>query len=132
MQRPQTFALLGLSLTLLLAQLGISVANVALPTLGTVFSASTAAVIGVVWVYVLAITAASVVAGLLGNVWGRLATLRVGVVLFLAGSLAAALAPSLAWLLGSRVVQGLGSGTMLVVALALVGDVVPPDRKSVV
>ena len=51
-----TMALLGLSLCMLLSSLGTSIANVALPTLAEVFSASFQGVQWVVLAYLLAIT----------------------------------------------------------------------------
>jgi MFS transporter, DHA2 family, triacylglyceride efflux pump len=54
---------------------------------------------------------------------GRVPVYLAGLAVFAAGSLVTALAPSLAWLLVGRAVQGLGGGALVPVTLALAADV---------
>lgn len=62
-------SLVSLSLSMLLASLGTSIANVSLPSLARAFDASFHAVQWVVLAYLLAITAVIVNAGRLGTAW---------------------------------------------------------------
>jgi MFS family permease len=64
------WALASLSLTMLLAALGTSIANVALPTLAQAFAAAFQDVQWVVLAYLLAITTLIVGAGRLGDIVG--------------------------------------------------------------
>ena len=121
-------ALASLSLAMLLSSLSTSIANVALPTLSTVFNASFPAVQWVVLAYLLAITALIVSVGRLGDLVGRRPLLVAGLVLFSAASLAAALAPSLALLIAARAAQGLGAAVMMALTIAFVGETVPKGR----
>ena len=81
--RPSTsWALASISLSMLLATLGISIANVALPTLATAFGASFPAVQWVVLAYLLATTTLIVSVGRLGDLTGRRRLLLTGILLF--------------------------------------------------
>ncbi|TPI55842.1 MFS transporter [Mesorhizobium sp. B3-1-7] len=123
-------ALASLSLAMLVSSLATSIANVALPTLSVAFAASFAAVQWVVLAYLLAITVLIVIVGRLGDLVGRLPLLIVGLALFSAASFAAALAPSLAFLIGARAVQGLGAAAMMALTMAFVGETVPKERTG--
>ncbi|UCI24752.1 MFS transporter [Mesorhizobium sp. B2-8-5] len=123
-------ALASLSLAMLVSSLGTSIANVALPTLSVAFAASFAAVQWVVLAYLLAITVLIVIVGRLGDLVGRRPLLIVGLALFSAASFAAALAPSLAFLIGARAVQGLGAAVMMALTMAFVGETVPKERTG--
>ena len=118
-------ALAGLGLAVLLSSLGVSIANVGLPTLAQSFGASFQAVQWVVLSYLLALAALVVGAGRLGDVLGRRRLLLAGLALFAAASLAAALAPTLALLVAARAAQGAGAAVMTALAMALVSETVP-------
>lgn len=120
----------GLSLTMLLASLGTSVANVALPTLAQEFGASLQEVQWIVIAYLLAITVLIVGAGRLGDWFGRQRLLMVGVAVFAAASFLSGLAPSLGFLIATRVVQGLGAAVMMSLALATISEVVPKGKTG--
>ena len=121
-------ALAGLSLSMLLASLGTSGANVALPTFVKVFGASFQAVQWIVLAYLLAVTTMIVGAGRLGDLIGRRRLLQLGIALFTGASLASGLAPSLGALIAARAIQGMGAAVMLALSMAFVSDAVPPDR----
>ncbi|MGX8008301.1 MFS transporter [Mesorhizobium sp. ORM8.1] len=123
-------ALASLSLAMLLSSLSTSIANVALPTLSTVFNASFPAVQWVVLAYLLAITALIVSVGRLGDLVGRRPLLVAGLALFSVASLAAALAPSLALLIAARAAQGLGAAVMMALTIAFVGETVAKERTG--
>lgn len=124
------WALAGLSLSMLLASLGTSIANVGLPTLAAAFDASFQQVQWVVLAYLLAITTLIVTVGRLGDLFGRRRLLVAGIVLFTAASALCAAAPTLWLLIAARAAQGLGAATMLALTLAFVGETVPKDRTG--
>ena len=72
-------ALAGLSLSMLLSTLGISIANVGLPSLAQAFGASFQEAQWVVLAYLLAITTLVVSAGRLGDALGRRRLLLIGI-----------------------------------------------------
>src|SRR3954462_12996013 len=81
-QRGRRGALAGLSLAMLLASLGTSIANVALPTLAHSFDASFQQTQWVVLAYLLASTTVIVSVGRLGDLTGRRRLLVGGIGLF--------------------------------------------------
>lgn len=123
-------ALFSLSLSMLLASLGTSIANVGLPSLALAFDASFQAVQWVVLAYLLAITAVIVSAGRLGDRLGRRRLLLAGLLLFALACGLCAMAPSLHWLIAARVLQGLGAAIMMAMTLGMVGDTVSKARTG--
>jgi EmrB/QacA subfamily drug resistance transporter len=123
-------ALAALSLATLLSSLGISIANVALPTLAEAFIASFQAVQWIVLAYLLAITTAIVGVGRLGDIAGRRRLLIAGIVLFTAASVLCGVAPTLPLLIAARAAQGLGAAVMMALTLAFVGEIVPKARTG--
>lgn len=124
------WALASLSLTMLLASLGTSIANVALPTLAQAFAAAFQEVQWVVLAYLLAITTLIVGAGRLGDMIGRRRLLLAGVSLFTVASVLCGAAPTLALLILARAAQGLGAAVMMALTLAFVGETVPKEKTG--
>ncbi|MBC3236604.1 MFS transporter [Pseudomonas lurida] len=123
-------SLVSLSLSMLLASLGTSIANVSLPSLARAFDASFHAVQWVVLAYLLAITAVIVNAGRLGDRLGRRRLLLVGLLLFSMACGLCGLATTLQGLVAARILQGLGAAAMMAMALGMVGDTVPQERTG--
>lgn len=123
-------SLVTLSLSMLLASLGTSIANVGLPRLAQVFDASFHVVQWVVLAYLLAITAVIVSAGSLGDRFGRRRLLVMGLLLFTVASALCGVAPTLEWLIGARILQGLGAAIMMAMTLGMVGDTVSKERTG--
>jgi len=115
---------------MLLASLGTSIANVALPTLALAFDASFQAVQWVVLAYLLAITTLVVSVGGLGDRIGRRRLLLAGMTLFTVASVLCGLAPTLGVLIAARAVQGLGAAIMMALTMAFVGETVPKEKSG--
>lgn len=60
--------------------------------------------------------------GRLSDSYGRKPVLMIGLAIFVVGSLAASLSSSFTWLIGARMVQGLGAAAPRVIAIAVVRD----------
>jgi EmrB/QacA subfamily drug resistance transporter len=120
--------LAALSLAMLMASLGTSIANVALPTLVDAFGASFQEVQWVVLAYLLAITTLIVSVGRLGDLAGRRKLLLAGIVLFTAASVLCGVAPTLLTLTAARVAQGLGAAILMALSLAFIAETVPKGR----
>lgn len=118
-------ALAALGLPVLMAALGTSIANVALPTLAQAFDASFQQVQWVVLAYLVTMTALIVGVGRLGDLVGRRQLLLAGIALFTAASLLCGLAPTLALLIAARALQGLAAAVLMALTMALVADAVP-------
>jgi MFS family permease len=126
----ERWALGSLCLAILLAALGTSIANVALPTLARAFQAPFQAVQWVVLAYLLAITSLIVGVGWLGDFLGRRRLLLAGMLLFTVASLLCALSPSLWLLIAARALQGLGAAIMMALTIAFVSEIVPKAKAG--
>ena len=113
---------------MLMASLGTSIANVALPTLADAFDASFQQVQWVVLAYLLTITTLIVSVGRLGDLTGRRRLLVVGIILFTAAAILCGLAPTLPALIAARALQGIGAAILMALALAFVAEIVPKGR----
>jgi len=80
--------------------------------------------------YSLASTSVMPVAGKLSDLYGRKALFQWAIVVFTGGSLLCGVAPNFAALVGFRAVQGVGGGALIVLAFAIVGDIVPPAERA--
>ncbi|RAY15517.1 EmrB/QacA family drug resistance transporter [Actinomadura craniellae] len=126
----ELYAVLGaLMLGMLLASLDQTIVSTALPTIvGELRGAEHLA--WVVTAYLLASTAATPLWGKLGDQYGRKRLFQLAIVVFLASSALCGLAQSMGQLIAFRAVQGVGGGGLIVLAMATVGDVVPPRERG--
>lgn len=84
----------------------------------------------VVTSYLLASTIVTALVGKLGDLYGRKRVFQAAVVFFVVGSVLCGLAQSMAMLVGSRALQGIGGGGITVTASALIGEVVPLRERG--
>lgn len=125
-----SWALASLSFCMLLASLGTSIANVALPSLAQAFDASFQQAQWIVLAYLLAITTLIVSVGRLGDLTGRRRLLLAGTFLFTVASLLCGIAPTLRLLIAARAAQGAGAAIMMALAVAFVGETVPKAKSG--
>ncbi|GAA1675037.1 MDR family MFS transporter [Streptomyces yatensis] len=128
-RRAVLVAIGALLLGMLLAALDQTIVSTALPTivsdLGGLEHLS-----WVVTAYLLASTAATPLWGKLGDQYGRKRLFQTAIVIFLIGSALCGLAANMAELIVFRALQGLGGGGLMVLSMAIVGDIVPPRDRG--
>jgi EmrB/QacA subfamily drug resistance transporter len=119
----------GLMLGMLLAALDQTIVSTALPTivgdLGGLNRLS-----WVVTAYLLASTISQPIYGKLGDLYGRKRLFQVAIVIFLVGSALCGISQNMDELIGFRALQGLGAGGLMVGALSIIGDIVPPRERG--
>lgn len=118
-RRTQTGITVTLALSMLLASLGTSIANITLPELAAAFPAPFAQVQAVVVAYLAALTLSVVSAGRLADRYGAKNILLAGLALFASASLFCALAPDLWLLIAARALQGIGAAFLMTLAMTL-------------
>jgi len=121
--------IVSIGLLLLLAALDQTIVSTALPTI----VADLKGIDHLSWVvtaYILSSTVAAPLYGKLGDLYGRRLMVMISVSLFLLGSILCGLAHSMNTLIAARVIQGLGGGGLFVLALSVVGDVLPPKDRG--
>jgi EmrB/QacA subfamily drug resistance transporter len=111
-----------------MGQLDASIVTTALPVIRTNLHASIASVEWVVLVYVLVLAGTVAAVGRIADRVGRKLLYTYGFGIFVAGSAACSLAPSLGLLVLGRLVQAIGAVMLQANSYALIRDVLPPGR----
>ncbi len=120
----------GIMLAMFLSALEQTIVAPALPAIGK----SLGNVDDLSWVitaYLLALTVATPLFGKLSDIYGRRAILLLAIGIFILGSIACALAPTLWMLVLSRALQGIGGGGLLPIAQTIIADLLSPRERPV-
>src|SRR3954447_25374906 len=120
-------------LSLLLAGMAFAlsqtVVSPALPEIQHEYGADAASAAWILTGYLLAASVATPIVGKLGDLFGRGRVLTVVLLIFAAGSAVCALAPSLAVLVGGRIIKGVGGG-IFPLAFGIIRETFPPERVA--
>jgi EmrB/QacA subfamily drug resistance transporter len=127
---PRWRAFPALALGVAMATLDVSVVNIALPTLSRAFGVPLTTVEWVVLAYVLTITGLLLSLGRLSDQVGRRRVYGTGLLLFIGASALCGAAPSAAWLVAARAVQGLGAAMMSSNSAALLVSSFPAEERG--
>src|SRR5438132_3479258 len=120
--------MLGIMLAMFLSALEQTIVAPALPTIGRVL-ADVENPSFVVTAYLLAATAVTPLFGKLSDIHGRRAVLLISVAIFIVGSVACALAPTMWALVAARALQGIGGGGILPIAQTIIADLLSPRER---
>ena len=116
-------------LVVLLAALDQTIVSTALPTIvGDLGGLSHLS--WVVTAYLLTSTVSGPLYGKLGDLYGRKIVIQAAIVIFLVGSALCGQSRNMAELISFRALQGLGAGGLVVVAIAVIGDIIPPRDRG--
>ncbi|NLD78000.1 MAG: multidrug efflux MFS transporter [Acidimicrobiales bacterium] len=113
----------------IMVALDTTIVNVALHQIGVDLGAGD----GIEWVvtaYLLAACVAQPVTGWMSSRFGSRPVFLFALTVFTAASVACAISPSLPFLVGARVLQGLGGGALMPVGMAMVLDLFPKERHG--
>lgn len=121
--------LIGVMLAMFLSALDQTIIATALPTIGAQFG-DLDNLSWVVTAYLLTGTAVTPLVGKLADIHGPRPVLLGAVGLFLVGSVACALAPSMTALVIARAVQGVGGGGLIALAQTIVGLLIAPRERG--
>ena len=120
---------LGIMLAMFLGALDQTIVATALPTIGRHFG-DLGDLSWVVTAYLLTGTAVTPLYGKLSDIHGRRAVMLAAIALFMAGSLACALAPSMEFLIFARALQGSGGGGLIALSQTIIADIVSPRERG--
>ncbi len=129
-RRAERMVLVTVALGAILAPLNSTMIAVALPRIIDAFHTTVGTAGWLVTSYLLALAVVQPVAGKLGDRHGRRAFILGGLVVFGVASLGAALAPSLAVLIGFRVAQAVSGAVIFPNGAGLIREVVGSDRRG--
>ncbi|KAL8912622.1 MAG: hypothetical protein Q9172_007470, partial [Xanthocarpia lactea] len=114
--------MLALCIAVFLAALDTTIITTAVPTIATRFRASQADYTWIGSAYLLAAAASTPTWGKFSDIWGRKPILLVANIVFLVGSLIAALSINVKMLLAGRAIQGIGGGGLIILANICISD----------
>ncbi len=119
----------GLMLGMFLSALNQTIVATALPTIGRDFG-DFENLSWVIIAYLLSSTVVSPLYGKLSDIHGRRAMMLVALGLFLAGSVASAIAPNMAVLIAGRALQGIGGGGIVPLTQTTIADMITPRERG--
>src|SRR2546423_5668008 len=122
-------AMSGLLIAMLLAMLDNLIVGTAMPTIVGELG-GLAHLSWVVTAYTLATAVSTPLWAKLGDLFGRKPIFMASIAVFLVGSALAGQSHNMAELIGFRGLQGLGAGGLMVGAMAIIGDLVPPRERG--
>ncbi len=126
---PHRRVFVGLCLAMLLSALDQTIVAAALPTIGVELG-DFADSPWIVTAYLVASTIVTPLYGKLADIHGGRVMLLIGIAVFIVGSLACALAPSMLALALARALQGMGGGGLISLAQTIIADLVSPRERG--
>ncbi|QDS68149.1 hypothetical protein FKW77_010325 [Venturia effusa] len=130
-REPSKLLVLSLFVSVFMSALDITIITTALPTIAEHMHTNST---GFVWIgsaYLLAGAASEPIWAKTSDIFGRKPILMLANATFLAGSVVCAMARGMTALIAGRVIQGLGSGGLLVLVNILIGDLFSPRNRGV-
>src|SRR6266566_6893118 len=124
------WTLAAVSVGLFMIMLDNTVVNVALPSMRRSLHLSLADLEWIVAGYALTFAAFMLTGGKLADLLGRRLIFMAGLVVFTGASLACGLAPNGGFLIGARIVQGLGGALMNPATLSIITATFPPRQRG--
>lgn len=128
--RRRTLVLAAMCLALVLVIAGVSMLAVGLPAIGEDLGLSQSSMTWVADAYALTLASMLLLAGALGDRFGRRGALLVGIAMFGGGSLLSALADSGGQLILFRALTGLGGALIMPGTLSTITSVFPPEERA--
>jgi len=123
-------AMSGLLLAMFVAMLSSTVVSNALPTIVTDLGGSQSGYTWIVVATLLTMTASTPIWGKLADQFSKKALVQSALVIYVIGSLVAALAPSMGVLIGARAFQGLGVGGLTALVQVVIASIVTPRERG--
>ena len=111
---------LNVSIGIFMSTLDASVVNISLPTITAALNTHLRAVAWVVTAYLIVITGCLLLMGRLADLYGQRKVYILGFLTFTVGSALCGFSPTIYFLIGSRMVQGLGASALMAIGPAII------------
>ena len=108
----------------------ISSVNVALPAIQADLGMNAVQLSWVATAYLLAVAIGLIPAGKIADIHGRKRVFSMGLIVYTLSATAAAFGHSTTWLLGCRVMQGLGASMFVTTGMAILSSIFPSNRRG--
>ncbi|GMQ86287.1 MAG: MFS transporter [Acidimicrobiia bacterium] len=124
------YVLVAIAMAIFLGTVDGTMLNVALPTLVEDFDTTFAVAQWVVLSYLLTQTTLTLGFGRLGDMFGKKPIFTAGFVVFIVGSLLAAVSPTITFLIGARIFQAVGAAMIFALGFAITTEAFPPSERG--
>lgn len=121
---------LNVSIGVFMSTLDASIVNISLPTITQSLNTHLKAVAWVVLAYFIIITGCLLLMGKLSDLLGQRRIYLFGFFTFTLGSAFCGLSPSIAYLIGSRMIQGLGASALMAIGPAILTTAYPEEERG--
>lgn len=128
--RQRWWTLAVLALVVIAIGMDQMILNVAIPTLQRELGATASDLLWMVDAYIVVFAALMMIAGALGDRYGRAKALHAGVVVFALSSLGAAFSQNPGQLIAARAVMGISGALIMTASLSIVADVFPREERG--
>jgi EmrB/QacA subfamily drug resistance transporter len=122
--------MLAIAMGIFLGTIDGSIVNAALPTLVEELDTTFSAIQWVVLGYLLTLATLTLGIGRLGDMTGKRPIFTAGFGLFTLASMLCGLAPSIGFLIASRIFQGLGASMIFALGFAIITEAFPPNERG--
>jgi len=122
--------LIGIGLGMIIGTINYSIVNVSLPTLVAQLRTDFTMIQWVLLAFALTINTLLLTVGRAGDMVGKKKVYLWGLGLFTIASLLCGFSPSVGWLIGFRVLQGMGSVMTQALGLAIITEVISPEERG--
>jgi len=122
--------LIGIGMGMIIGTINYSIVNVSLPTLAARLETDFAMIQWVLLAFVLTSTTLLLTVARAGDMIGKKKVYLSGLALFTVASLLCGFSPNVGWLIGFRIMQGLGGVMTQALGLAIVTEVFPPEERG--
>lgn len=129
-QKKRWMILIVLNIFTFMSTLDGSIVNIALPELSKQLKLPMAQIEWVTTGYLMAICAAILFFGKLGDIVGKIRIFKIGTIVFVIGSLLCGFSLSLPVLLASRVIQAIGASMTMANSQGIVTDIFPANERG--
>lgn len=128
--KAKIFALTGLFLSIFVSMIAMNVVGTSMPIIIADLKGGQAAFTWVVTATMLASAISTPIWGKLADVTNKKVLLQLALIVFTLGSALAGLAPAPAWLIGFRVLQGLGAGGLGAMSQIVMAEIISPRERG--
>jgi EmrB/QacA subfamily drug resistance transporter len=108
----------------------VSSVNVALPAIQEEFSLDAVLLSWIANAYLLATGICLVPVGKMADIYGRKRAFAAGIFVFTLSTVATAFCPSISWIIGCRVIQGIGAAMTMATSFAIIAAVFPLSERG--
>jgi EmrB/QacA subfamily drug resistance transporter len=124
------FVTFNISIGIFMSTVDASVVNISLPTIIQSLNTHLKAAAWVVMAYLIVITGCLLLMGRLSDLFGQRKVYRWGFLIFTVSSALCGFSPSIYFLIGSRMLQGIGSAALMVVGPAILTAAYPEEERG--